>query len=67
MNEGATRNDRIAGWARPINSRKWHWFASGSARSVCGRWLFFGKRRDPAADHHPENCAACRRKKPAAA
>lgn len=30
-----------SGWAWPLNARKAHFFVDG--RSLCGRWLFFGK------------------------
>jgi len=53
----------VAGWARPINSSKWHWFDANSEVSICGRWLFFGARPEPEGDHHPDNCAGCRSRK----
>lgn len=55
----------VAGWARPINSKKWHWFDAKSEISACGRWMYFGERPEPEGDDHPDNCAACRRKKQA--
>lgn len=55
-----TTNLATAGWARPINSRKWHWFAAGSHIAICGRWMYFGERPEPAGDDHPDNCTACR-------
>lgn len=59
-----TNADRFkAGWARPIDSRKWHFFRAEDTRSICGRWMYFGERPEPGGDDHPENCTACRKAK----
>lgn len=50
-----------AGWARPAQSRKWHYFPAHELRAICGNWLFGGERED-GYDDHADNCAACRRK-----
>lgn len=50
------------GWAWPLNSRKAHWFAAGSATSICGRWMFFGRREDT-KHNSPDNCRECVRRR----
>jgi hypothetical protein len=50
------------GWGWPLNSRKAHYFLSGEAVSMCGKWLYSGERED---DNHgsQSNCAQCMRKR----
>ena len=51
-----------AGWARPINASKHHYFAEDEATSICGRWMYFGHDREPDTFESPDDCVACRRK-----
>lgn len=51
-----------AGWSRPLNSKKHHYFEEGSSESICGKWLFFGGSREPDTFESPDDCAACRKK-----
>ncbi|MBA7491660.1 hypothetical protein ES702_02208 [subsurface metagenome] len=44
------------GWGWPRNSRKTHYFIDG--RSLCGKWMFFGKLED-SQDNSPDNCVSC--------
>lgn len=50
---------RDAGWARPTNSRKWHFFIKDM--SVCGRWLLLVEvSPDTEGDHSSvDDCVAC--------
>lgn len=56
---------RDEGWARPLNSRKFHFFRG--ARSLCNNWLFLGAvgegseivREEPNGD----DCKVCHRKR----
>lgn len=50
------------GWAKPSNSRKWHYFVE--ARSLCRNWLYLGDilETDQAAGPTSNDCATCRRK-----
>lgn len=54
--------DMARGWGWPVNSKKAHYFRSGSERSLCGQWAFWGQRED---DSHssPDNCAECKRRR----
>ncbi|HCU0428868.1 hypothetical protein I5Q42_06125 [Serratia marcescens] len=54
------KNDQ--GWGFPYLAKKAHYFANGSATSLCGKWLFTGIRIDEHHDH-PDNCSACMRKR----
>lgn len=54
-------SELLAGWSRPAQSRKWHYFPAHELHAVCGKWMFAGYREDE-YDDHSENCAACRRK-----
>lgn len=48
------------GWGFPTNSCRAHYFVRG--RSLCGRWIYFGKpvlNQGPASD---DDCKACSRK-----
>lgn len=47
------------GWARPANSRKYHYFVG--AMALCHRWAFLAPDLDDTNDDHAENCAACKR------
>ncbi len=53
---------RNAGWARPLNSRKHHFFKEDEVTSICGRWMMFGDGREPDTFESPDDCAACRKK-----
>ena len=55
------------GWAKPSNSRKWHYF--DGARALCNRWLYFGDilETDQSASPNSNDCAACRKRAPGAA
>ncbi len=48
------------GWTWLINSKKWHYFDK-DGRSLCGRWLTFGREFEQGNDNSPDNCKACRR------
>ena len=50
------------GWARPLNSRKYHYFKEG--RSLCGNWLFLSKDLSPddPANDSKDDCKACMKK-----
>lgn len=48
------------GWARPLNSKKHHFFRDGA--SVCGKWMLFSKDLEPDTFKSPDDCAACRKK-----
>ncbi|EDZ8927967.1 hypothetical protein FWN46_08010 [Salmonella enterica] len=54
--------NRKAGWARPINASKHHYFTEGATTSICGRWMYFGHNREPDTFESPDDCATCRRK-----
>lgn len=50
------------GWAYLLNARKWHYFRA-NGRSLCGKWLRFGKSgAEQGNNDSADNCAACRRK-----
>ncbi|MFH2431889.1 hypothetical protein [Citrobacter freundii] len=51
-----------AGWARPLNANKHHFFAENEATSVCGRWMYFGHDREPDTFESPDDCVVCRKK-----
>lgn len=51
--------DPPAGWGKPANSRKWHYFED--ARSICTRWLFTGALEPDTGEPNPDDCAGCRR------
>ena len=51
------------GWARPMISRKWHWFEAGKTISICGRYGYLADDREQGEDDSPDNCAACRKQK----
>ena len=50
------------GWTWIFNSPKWHYFADG--RSLCGRWMLFGKGEnlELGSDNSPDNCKTCVKK-----
>lgn len=50
-----------AGWAKPANSRKYHYFPASETMALCHRWMFAGEYREDEYDEHPENCTACRK------
>lgn len=50
------------GWGFPTLSKKAHFFNSGEAISLCGKWMFTGVRIDEWHEH-PENCATCMKKR----
>lgn len=45
------------GWGWPMNSRKAHYFEAG--RSLCGRWMFWGRDLLDDVARSPDDCAAC--------
>lgn len=45
------------GWGLAWNFRKAHYFIE--SRSLCGRWMYFGKLEDARHDHS-DNCKKCR-------
>ncbi len=52
----------VEGWWRPDNSTRWHYLRGG--RSLCGKWACLGQPvLAPGDDGHPDNCAACRKKR----
>ncbi|HEY2452849.1 MAG TPA: hypothetical protein VGI71_09550 [Scandinavium sp.] len=57
-----TNNKRAAGWARPVNANKHHYFKAGELTSICGRWMLFSDNREPDTFESPDDCTACRRK-----
>ncbi|HEY3591901.1 MAG TPA: hypothetical protein VGL07_17810 [Buttiauxella sp.] len=57
-----TNSNLTAGWARPLNSRKHHFFKEGEAVSICGKWMLVNPVREPDTFESPDDCLACRRK-----
>lgn len=53
---------RIAGWARPINANKHHYFKENEMTSICGKWMLFSDNREPDTFESADDCAACRKK-----
>lgn len=52
-----------AGWGFPGNSRKAHYFPEDSLTSLCGKWGFYGGRRETDnGNASPDDCVVCRRK-----
>jgi hypothetical protein len=49
------------GWHFLTNAPKWHYFMQ-DGRSLCGRWMTFGRVFEQGNDGSPDNCAACRKK-----
>lgn len=50
------------GWARPLNSKKFHFFENGT--SLCRKWMYWMPDLDAEDGFgNPENCAACERKR----
>lgn len=56
MSDDAKRGE---GWGWPLNSMKAHWF--DGARSLCGRWMFFGEC-EPDKFKSTDDCKECRRR-----
>ncbi|HIB9845944.1 TPA: hypothetical protein ACWZIO_003183 [Escherichia coli] len=54
-------SEKTAGWARPANSRKYHYFARDEVTSICRRWMYSGER-EPDSFESPDDCVVCRRK-----
>ncbi len=49
------------GWTWLTNSPKWHYFRDG--RSLCNKFMLFGKHNFKQADNNrPDNCAMCKKK-----
>ncbi len=48
------------GWAWPLNARKAHYFVG--RKSLCGKWIFFGRLQDDDGKDGPMDCKACTRK-----
>lgn len=56
-----TKASLKSGWAKPANSRKWHYFVGGMA--LCGRWMYSGEVDETSIPSSgPDDCAACARK-----
>lgn len=51
-----------AGWARPLASRKHHYFEEDTTISICGRWMLARPEREPDDFESADDCKACRRK-----
>lgn len=51
---------RAEGWTWLFNATKWHYFVGN--RSLCGRWINYGHKREQGNNDSPDNCAACRKK-----
>ena len=51
--------EKKEGWGWPGNSRKAHYF--DGSRSLCGKWLYFGKDLEQGNDGSADNCTACKR------
>lgn len=49
------------GWGFPANSRKAHYFRESEARSICGKWMYFGTRELPDLPSD-DDCAECVRR-----
>lgn len=50
------------GWTYLTNSKVWHHFRE-DGRSLCGKWLYFGKAEfEQGNDNSPDNCKACIKK-----
>jgi hypothetical protein len=59
---------KTEGWANPspFSSRsKFHYFTE-DRRSLCGKWAMLGGEFENDKHEHPDNCAACKRKRTAA-
>lgn len=56
----ATDQDR-SGWAKPLISKKFHYFPASDFRSLCNTVGYWGEREGGDNDH-PENCKACMKK-----
>lgn len=54
--------DSKAGWARPLNSRRHHFFKAGEITSICGKWMLYSDNREPDTFESPDDCASCRKK-----
>jgi hypothetical protein len=56
------------GWwnPQPFSSRSKFHYVGSDGRSLCGKWLYFKGDLDNSKDDHPDNCAACQRKRKAA-
>lgn len=54
-------NNRKAGWSRPINCNKHHFFGEDEITSICGKWMYFGHDRETDTFESPDDCADCRR------
>ena len=53
----------VAGWGKPIVSKKWHWFPAGISTSICGNIGFYFGEREAGNDGSSDNCAECRKRK----
>jgi hypothetical protein len=56
-----TSTNQLEGWSYLINATKWHYFKA-DGKSLCGRWLILGGKREQGNDDSADNCKACRRK-----
>ena len=55
----------MEGWAKPVNSRKFHYFRG--LRSLCMKWMFFASDLDDDYEqiNLPDDCKACLKKRQA--
>ncbi|KNC93629.1 hypothetical protein [Trabulsiella odontotermitis] len=53
---------RNAGWARPVNASKHHYFKEDEVTSICGRWMLFSDIREPDTFESPDDCKECRKR-----
>ena len=49
------------GWAKPMRSQRVHFFRS--ARSLCGKWSYFGDLEIDNGEPSTDDCAACARRR----
>ena len=62
---GKTPDGSPTGWWNPKPFRstsKFHYIGQ-DGRALCGRWAYLRGDIEEGRDEHPDNCAACRRKK----
>lgn len=53
----------LAGWHRPQNSQKWHYYTNG--KSLCGKWVLFGgiiRKSNQGFKTSGDDCSRCRQR-----
>ena len=63
----AAPDGSLTGWWNPEpwrSTSKFH-YVGLDGRSLCGRWGYLAGDIEEGKDDHPDNCAACRKKKAA--